>query len=220
MRTLILLLSLLFSNTNASEQTFTINNSLEDFTSDEKIKTQMNILNQLVDDIYTDGILFSYRGSKTTVNEYGQNYFILNDVSISLKKEIYEKYKKYHTFNDSKVLFNEIIEQYGDYWIFLTDKKDCCKGKLKIYIELLDSNNNMIAKDEVRVADTAGNSGGGLTFRSFFDTIDELATKNLVSKNISLLETNYNALTGDFHFRLPIEDIKKIKYVKFKVVKI
>ena len=58
------------------------------------IKTQMNILNQLVDDIYTDGILFSYRGSKTTVNEYGQNYFILNDVSISLKKEIYEKYKK------------------------------------------------------------------------------------------------------------------------------
>jgi hypothetical protein len=222
LRTLILLLSLLFTNasTNASEQTFTINNSLKDFTSSEKIKGQINILNQLVDDIYSDGIRFSYNGSKTTVNEWGQNYFILNGVSISLKKEIYEKYRKYHTFNDSNVLFNEVIEQYGDYWIFLIDEKDCCKGKLKIYIELLDSNNNMIARDTIRVADQAGNSRGGLTFRSFFNTIDKLETKKLAAKDISLLETNYNAFTEDLHFRLPIEDIKRIKYVKFKVAKI
>ncbi|MEG0198853.1 MAG: hypothetical protein RR676_17150, partial [Acinetobacter sp.] len=157
---------------------------------------------------------------KTTVNEWGQNYFILNGVSISLKKEIYEKYRKYHTFNDSNVLFNEVIEQYGDYWIFLIDEKDCCKGKLKIYIELLDSNNNMIARDTIRVADQAGNSRGGLTFRSFFNTIDKLETKKLAAKDISLLETNYNAFTEDLHFRLPIEDIKRIKYVKFKVAKI
>lgn len=222
MRNLILLLSLLITNasTNASEQTFTINNSLEDFTSSEKIKNQINILNQLINDIYSDGIRFSYKGSKTTLDSWGQNYFILNDVSISLKKEIYEKYRKHHTSNDSDVLFNEVIKQYGDYWIFLADQKDCCKGKLKIYIELLDSGNNMITQHVIRVADMEDNSRGGLTFRSFFNTIDKLKTKKLAAKDISLLETDYNALTANIYFRLPIEDIKRIKYVKFKVVKI
>ncbi len=213
-------ISLFSSSLLASEQTFTINNSLDNFASSQKISEQINVLNQLVDDIYTDGIVFSYDGSKTTVDSYGINYFILNNVSILLKKEIYDKYRRYHSINDSKVLFNEVIKQYGDYWIFLTDSKDCCQGKLKIYIELLDIDNNIISRHTVRVMDTANNSGGGLTFSGFFDTIDILEGRKLAAKDISLLETDFNSLAGDVYFKLPIDDIKRIKYVKFRVVKI
>lgn len=68
--------------------------------------------------------------------------------------------------------------------------------------------------------DKANNSRGGLTFSGFFDTIDILEGRKLAGKDISLLETNFNHLAEDVYFQLPIDDIKRIKYVKFRVVKI
>ncbi len=76
----------------ASETVFEINNKLSEININKKSIEYSQVFDELVGDLREHGISFSYDGTMVK-NDYRGAYFLVKNVQVYIKKEIFEKYK-------------------------------------------------------------------------------------------------------------------------------
>lgn len=186
----------------ASEQVFKVNNTLAQMDVEREVDQYVTILDQLAEDIKNGGMVFKYNG--TNVSDRG---FTIVKPQIYIRKEIFEKYKKYAHVIQRKTIWNEIANRYynqdHDYGGGIFTGQACMdlKSKLLLKIELLDVNGKVISSQSPCFYDQL------FRYRVFLNYMSD-------HENFS---DYYLSMGGDSVFRLPLAEIKRIDSIRFSI---
>lgn len=152
---------------SASETVFEINNKLSEINIDKKSVEYTRVFDELVNDLKDDGIRFTYDGTAVRSGYNGTPYFLVKNVQVFIKKEIFEKYAQYSNLLDQRTFFNSAIKSYGQSYIFSNLEYAWAKPKLKIKMDLLDDREMIIASRNIKT-NSMLNDGNGVSFEHFF----------------------------------------------------
>ena len=192
----------------ASEQVFKINNTLATMDIDAKVNVYIAVLDSLTNDIKNDGIEFKYDGVKVS----GGVLYVVG-VKVYLKREIFEKYRKYANINRTTTIWNEVLKKYN--WDIFLYGNNGYKCKLAFRLDLLDGSGKVIDKDIFGIPymqqDIFGKRGAGGMYSEFFNHIRYMGTHNKSFGDELLYQ-------GDMKYNLPLSEIQKIDAIKFSVI--
>ena len=194
----------------ASEQVFRINNTLAQMDVEGEVDKYIAVLDRLTEDMKNDGIFFSYNGTKVS----GENFCI--NVNIYIKKEIFEKYRKYGGLTtQSKTIWGEAenkyqkLHKYKNWFITgLLPGFFATNPRLDFKLELLDVNKKRIFNDQ----NFSQGVNGIQTYRSFFEYINMIEGSNKNFNNLLIYSQK------DRCYNLPLAEIQKIDAIKFSVI--
>ncbi|WP_180168782.1 hypothetical protein [Acinetobacter sp. YH12021] len=210
-----IMLLLVTTITIASETVFEINNKLSNFDIEENSVKYLRVFDQLVDDLRENGIRFSYDGTMVKNDYRGVPYFLVKNIQVYIKKEIFEKYEKHESLLDKQTFFNDAIKRYGQSYIFSNLEYKWAKPKLKIKMELLDANQKEIFSGYIKTSSML-NDGTGVPFEHFFRYITRYKQDNKVFHDVSIAENI--SMFRDKEIHISLEEIQRIKSIKFKVL--
>lgn len=199
----------------ASETEFEINNKLSEINIDKKSVEYSRVFDELVNDLKEDGIRFTYEGTAVRNGYNGTPYFLVKNVQVYIKKEIFEKYAQYSNLLDQQTFFNNAIKSYGQKYIFSNLEYEWAKPKLKIKMDLLDDRKMTIASRNIKT-NSMLNDGDGVSFEHFFIYIARHRQDNKQFQDVSIAESI--SMFRDKEFNISLEEMQRIKLIKFKVV--
>ena len=205
------------SITTASETVFEINNKLSNLDIEGNSVKYLRVFDQLVDDLREDGIRFSYDGTMVKNDYSGVPYFLVKNVQVYIKKEIFEKYKKHAILLDKQTFFNDAIKRYSYSYIFSNSEYQWAKPKLKLKMEILDENNRVMYSRDIKAVFTGNgiSNGTGVGFENFFRYLSyskeyQVFSDKSIADNISIFR--------DQAIHMSLEDMQRIKAIKFRVL--
>lgn len=207
-----MLLGATFSS--ASETVFEINNKLSEINIDKKSVEYTRVFDELGNDLKDDGIRFTYDGAAVRSGYNGTPYFLVKNVQVFIKKEIFEKYAQYSNLLDQRTFFNSAIKSYGQSYIFSNLEYAWAKPKLKIKMDLLDDREMIIASRNIKT-NSMLNDGDGVSFEHFFLYIARHRQDNKQFQDVSIAENI--SMFRDKEFNISLEEMQRIKSIRFRV---
>lgn len=199
---------------SASETVFEINNKLSEINIDKKSVEYTRVFDELVNDLKDDGIRFTYDGAAVRSGYNGTPYFLVKNVQVFIKKEIFEKYAQYSNLLDQQTFFNSAIKSYGQSYIFSNLEYAWAKPKLKIKMDLLDDREMIIASRNIKT-NSMLNDGDGVSFEHFFLYIARHRQDNKQFQDVSIAENI--SMFRDKEFNISLEEMQRIKSIRFRV---
>lgn len=199
---------------SASETVFEINNKLSEINIDKKSVEYTRVFDELVNDLKDDGIRFTYDGAAVRSGYNGTPYFLVKNVQVFIKKEIFEKYAQYYNLLDQRTFFNSAIKSYGQSYIFSNLEYAWAKPKLKIKMDLLDDREMIIASRNIKT-NSMLNDGDGVSFEHFFLYIARHRQDNKQFQDVSIAENI--SMFRDKEFNISLEEMQRIKSIRFRV---
>lgn len=199
---------------SASETVFEINNKLFEINIDKKSVEYTRVFDELVNDLKDDGIRFTYDGTVVRNGYNGTPYFLVKNVQVFIKKEIFEKYAQYSNLLDQRTFFNSAIKSYGQSYIFSNLEYAWAKPKLKIKMDLLDDREMIIASRNIKT-NSMLNDGDGVSFEHFFLYIARHRQDNKQFQDVSIAENI--SMFRDKEFNISLEEMQRIKSIRFRV---
>ena len=197
----------------ASETVFEINNKLSEINIDNKSVEYSRVFDELVSDLKENGISFSYDGTMVKNDYRGVPYFLVKNVQVYIKKEIFENYKKQAKLLNQQTFFNDAIKRYSYRYIFSNSEYQWAKPKLKLKMEILDENNRVMASRDIKTQFKV--DGTGVMFEAFFRHLLHYSKENKDFSDESI-EDKIN-IFRDHEIYMSLEEIQRIKSIKFRV---
>ena len=199
---------------SASDTIFPINNKLAEVDLNQNAFQYSKIFNSLVKDLKENGLGFSYDGTEVRNDYRGKPYFLVKNVRVYIKKEIFEKNEEYSTIVEKQTFFNNAIKDYGQSYIFSNLEYAWAKPKLKIKMDLLDSNNISISSREIKT-NSMLNDGRGVSFEHFFKYINRINKDNRIFDDVDISENI--SVFRDKEFDIGLDEIQNIRSIRFRV---
>ena len=201
---------------SASDTIFQINNKLAEVDLNQNAFQYSKIFNSLVKDLKENGLGFSYDGTEVRNDYRGKSYFLVKNVRVYIKKEIFEKNEEYSTIVEKQTFFNNAIKDYGQSYIFSNLEYAWAKPKLKLKIkmDLLDSNNRSISSREIKT-NSMLNDARGVSFEHFFKYINRMNKDNRIFDDVDISENI--SIFRDKEFDIGLDEIQNIRSIRFRV---
>lgn len=199
---------------SASDTIFPINNKLAEVDLNQNAFQYSKIFNSLVKDLKENGLGFSYDGTEVRNDYRGKPYFLVKNVRVYIKKEIFEKNEEYSTIVEKQTFFNNAIKDYGQSYIFSNLEYAWAKPKLKIKMDLLDSNNRSISSRQIKT-NSMLNDGTGVSFEHFFKYINRINKDNRIFDDVDISENI--SVFRDKEFDIGLDEIQNIRSIRFRV---
>lgn len=196
----------------ASETVFEINNKLSEININKKSIEYSQVFDELVGDLREHGISFSYDGTMVK-NDYRGAYFLVKNVQVYIKKEIFEKYKKQAILLNQQTFFYDAIKRYEYRYIFSNSEYQWAKPKLKLKMEILDENNRVMASRDIKTQFKV--DGTGVMFEAFFRHLLHYSKENKDFSDESIAD-KIN-IFRDYEIYMSLEEMQRIKTIKFRV---
>lgn len=196
----------------ASETVFEINNKLSEININKKSIEYFQVFDELVGDLREHGISFSYDGTMVK-NDYRGAYFLVKNVQVYIKKEIFEKYKKQAILLNQQTFFYDAIKRYEYRYIFSNSEYQWAKPKLKLKMEILDENNRVMASRDIKTQFKV--DGTGVMFEAFFRHLLHYSKENKDFSDESIAD-KIN-IFRDYEIYMSLEEMQRIKTIKFRV---
>lgn len=199
--------ALISTSAVANETVIKINNPL----SKEKVEKQVNqnvaIFLELEKDLYEQGVIFKFSGTKTyPINN--NFYFQITNLTVNINKKLIEKYSKYPNVLESQTFFIASLEEFGGqpYFVNASSMPNPIWGTSRyiFVMDLLDKNGESIYNRRIPSL--------GLGPQNFFSAVNDYK-KNGVLKDIDI---TYGG-SRDYSIPLDLDVIEKIDSVRFKV---
>lgn len=199
---------------SASDTIFQINNKLAEVDLNQNALQYHKVFNSVVKDIKENGLVFSYDGTEVRNGYGGEPYFLVKNIKIYIKKEIFERNIEYSTIVDKQTFFNNAIKNYGQSYIFSNLEYTWAKPKLKIKMDLLDNNSRSIASRELKT-NSMLNDGTGVSLEHFFRYVHRRNKDNKIFHDVDISEKI--SAFRDIEFYLGLDEIQQIKSIRFRV---
>jgi hypothetical protein len=103
---------------SASDTIFQINNKLAEVDLNQNEFQYSKIFNSLVKDLKENGLGFSYDGTEVRNDYRGKPYFLVKNVRVYIKKEIFEKNEEYSTIVEKQTFLITLLKIMGNHIFF------------------------------------------------------------------------------------------------------